>query len=112
MRADPICSFMIGTLIFTSCIPLFKSSLKILMHRIPEHLECSLTNCRHNVEKIHGVYRVRDAHFWTLCAGVHVGNVKILISPSADARFVQEQAKIAYDRAGVDQLYIHIDYYM
>ena len=81
------------------------------MHRIPEHLECNLDITRYNVEKIEGVYRVYDAHFWTLCNGVHVGNVKIQVSPTADVKFVQEQAKIVYNQAGVNQLYIHIDYF-
>ena len=81
------------------------------MHRIPDHLERNLDITKYNVEKIEGVYRVYDAHFWTLCNGVHVGNVKIQVSPTADVKFVQEQAKIVYNQAGVNQLYIHIDYF-
>lgn len=108
--ADPICSLMIGILIAISCWPLLTSSIAILMQRVPTQLDSSLFKCHQSVERLEGVYRVHEIHFWTLCSDVYVGTIKVQISPTADARYVQQQAQLMYSSVGVKQLYVQIDF--
>jgi len=110
MMADPICSLMIGILIAISCWPLLTSSIAILMQRVPTQLDNSLFKCHQSVERLEGVYRVHEIHFWTLCSDVYVGTIKVQISPTADARYVQQQAQLMYSSVGIKQLYVQLDF--
>ena len=80
------------------------------MQRVPVQLDNQLSICHHRVSRLEGVYRVHDTHFWTLCTGVYVGNVRIQISPSADAMYVQQQAHLIYTSVGIKQLYVQLNF--
>merc|ERR1719427_648257 len=110
MMADPICSLMIGILIAISCWPLLTSSVAILMQRNPTQLDKHLLKCHQRVERLDGVYRLHEMHFWTLCSDVSVGTIKVQVSPTADVRYVQQQVQLMYSSVGVKQLYVQLDF--
>ncbi|XP_062509376.1 zinc transporter 7-like [Corticium candelabrum] len=109
MVADPICSMVISALIFVSVFPLIRSSTFILMQRSPEELDNHLPACYEEVTQLHGVYSIQEPHFWTLCSEFHVGALRVVIAPNADAEKILHYVRSIFTRAGVTQVTVQIE---
>ena len=57
-----------------------------------------------------GVFSVQEKHFWTLCTGQYVGNMKLEVSAAADPKFIVQQVQAIFKSIGVTQLYCQLDY--
>lgn len=110
MIADPICSLFIAVLILVSVLGLLRTSVEILMQRQPRELDDLLPNCFYKIRALPGVFSVQEPHFWTLCSGQYVGNVKLEVSGAADPRYLVQQVRAIFSTVGVTQLYIQLDY--
>lgn len=110
MIADPICSLFIAVLILVSVLGLLRNSVEILMQRQPRELDDLLPNCFYRIRALPGVFSVQEPHFWTLCSGQYVGNVKLEVSGAADPRYLVQQTRAIFSTVGVTQLYIQLDY--
>jgi zinc transporter 5/7 len=110
MRADPICSMFIATLIALSVLPLVKESGMVLMQRQPLSLDRKLPQCYQRVSGLAGVYSVQEPHFWTLCSDVYIGSIKLEVSKNVDAKYVVQHTRMIFESIGVKQIYIQLDY--
>jgi len=109
MMADPICSMMIAILISLSIWPLMMDTLSVLMQRTPKEIEYELPIAYQRISQMEGVYSVQDPHFWTLCSKNYIGNLRLLISPKADAASILSQTHAIFTQLGVKQLYVQIE---
>ncbi|KAK3884594.1 hypothetical protein Pcinc_011150 [Petrolisthes cinctipes] len=110
MVADPICSLFIAVLILVSVVGLLRSSLEILMQRTPRELDGLISPCYYKVMALPGVFSVQEPHFWTLCSGTYIGNLKLEVSAAADPRYLLQQTRAIFNAVGVSQLYVQLDY--
>lgn len=110
MIADPICSLFIAVLILLSVLGLLRNSIEVLMQRQPRELDGALSACYYKISALPGVFSVQEPHFWTLCTGQFVGNIKLEVSAAADPRYVIQQARGILSTVGVTQLYVQLDY--
>lgn len=110
MIADPICSLFIAILIMISVVGLVRSSLEVLMQRQPRELDGKLSGCFYKISALPGVFSVQEPHFWTLCSGQFIGNLKLEVSAAADPRYVVQQTRAILNSVGVTQLYVQLDY--
>ncbi|OQR79046.1 zinc transporter 7-like [Tropilaelaps mercedesae] len=110
MIADPICSMFISVLILVSVYPLLKESISVLMQRVPHALDSQLPSCFQRVSALDGVYSVQEKHFWTLCSGVFVGNMKLEVARRADLSQILGHTQAIFKQVGVDKLYVQMEY--
>ncbi|XP_068241669.1 zinc transporter 7-B-like [Palaemon carinicauda] len=110
MIADPICSLFIAVLILVSVLGLLKNSVEVLMQRQPRELDDVLSGCFYKISALPGVFSVQEPHFWTLCTGQYIGNIKLEVSAAADPRYVVQQSRAILSSVGVTQLYVQLDY--
>lgn len=110
MIADPICSLFIAVLILVSVLSLLRNSVEILMQRQPRELDGVLSGCFYKISALTGVFSVQEPHFWTLCTGQYIGNIKLEVSAAADPRYVVQQTRAIFSAVGVTQLYVQLDY--
>lgn len=110
MIADPICSMFIAILIFLSVLNLLKSSSEVLMQRQPKELDNVLPGIYQKVMMLPGVFTVQEPHFWTLCSGQFIGNLKLEVSGATDPRYIVAQTQALFKSVGVTQLYVQLDY--
>jgi len=109
MMADPLCSMLIAILISLSIWPLLMDTLSVLIQRTPKEIEYELPIAYQRVSQIEGVFNVQDPHFWTLCSKNYIGNLRVLISPQADAGAILSQTHAIFTQLGVKQLYVQIE---
>lgn len=109
MMADPLCSMMIAILISLSIWPLLLESMSILMQRTPKEIEYELPIAYQRIGQLEGVHSVQDPRFWTLCSKNFVGNIRLLVSPQADAGTILSQTHGILNQIGVKQLYVQIE---
>jgi len=88
---DPGLSLGIAALILWSSIAIVHETLNILLEGTPRGL--SLSDIRHELEKIEGVEEIHDLHVWSLGSQTHAlaSHVTIAdIPPSESARILEE----------------------
>lgn len=110
MIADPICSMFIAILIFLSVLGLLKNSVEVLLQRTPQELDPVLPGCYQRIRMLPGVFSVQEQHFWTLCTGHFIGNIKLEVSAAADARYIVQQSTHIFKGVGVRQLFVQLDF--
>ncbi|MCL4127371.1 UNVERIFIED_CONTAM: hypothetical protein GTU68_054235 [Idotea baltica] len=110
MIADPICSMFIAILIFLSVLSLLKSSAEVLMQRQPRELDNVLPGIFQRMMMLPGVFSVQEPHFWTLCSGQIIGNIKLEVSGATDPRYTVAQTQALLKSVGVTQVYVQLDY--
>jgi len=79
--ADPICSFLLSILIFSSVIPLLCHSAYTLLLRTPQKILPKLSTALSKVRSIEGVTGVRDVHFWNHDGTTLFGTLHLSIQP-------------------------------
>ena len=56
------------------------------------------------------MFSVQEKHFWTLCSGKYIGNLKLEVSAATDPKYVIQQTHAIFKSIGVSQLYVQLDY--
>ncbi|KAG8748455.1 hypothetical protein FRC10_003588 [Ceratobasidium sp. 414] len=98
---DPIISLVITAIIFSSALPLVKSTASILLQAVPPTL--SLPHLRRTLNKVPGVLAIHELHVWQLSevksvASVHlrpVFEVCFMLLGSTQARYSQSTQRAA-----------------
>ena len=62
------------------------------------------------VAALQGVVGVQETNFWTLCTNQYVGGVKLEVRHDADPKYVTTYAQLIFREAGVNHVYIQLDY--
>lgn len=52
----------------------------------------------------------QEKHFWTLCSGVYVGNMKLEVARRADLSQILSHTQAIFKQVGVDKLYVQMEY--
>lgn len=107
--ADPICSLIIACFIFTSVIPLLKSSSSILLQVTPKNSKNKLQKCFTKIHSVQGVQGFTDRHFWSTDGNEVVGTIHIQIDSSANSQEVLRIIKTIFAKQGVHQVTIQIE---
>merc|ERR1719361_1075117 len=110
MIADPICSIFIAILIAISVFSLISESVEILMQRQPRQLDGKLQGCYNKVASLKGVQGIQQTNFWTLCTDYFVGGIEIDVDRDADSKYLLTYTQLIFREAGVQQLYIQLNY--
>ena len=98
--ADPICSLIIASLIFTSALPLVKQAIDTLALRMPEEFASNRSELLERIEKIEGVYVCKEMQIWSLVDGRNFASAHLLISANANREKVQHEAEHMLRAAG------------
>lgn len=77
---DPLISFAITVIIFTSALPLVKSASFILLQGVPTTVP--LETVRDNMLAVEGVLNVHELHIWQLSESKIVASVHVLVDCS------------------------------
>ncbi|CAO1632212.1 unnamed protein product [Parajaminaea phylloscopi] len=91
---DPLISFVITIIIFTSALPLVKSASFILLQGVPAGVP--LEKVREAMQRVEGVLSIHELHIWQLSESKIVASVHVLVdcSTGQEARYMEIAAKI------------------
>lgn len=81
IRADPIASLAIGTLILPRTWRLLKDAIDVLLEATPKGVD--LDEVRRHLIELDGVADVHDLHAWTITSGVPVLSAHVVVEPAA-----------------------------
>ncbi|KAL7418224.1 cation efflux protein [Mrakia frigida] len=94
--SDPLISFFITVIIFSSALPLVKSASFILLQAVPSTV--SLDDLRESIKDVPGVFSVHELHCWQLSESKIVASVHVLVKPGSEyMSTVQGIRKVLHD---------------
>jgi cobalt-zinc-cadmium efflux system protein len=106
--ADPLISFVVGTLILYSSWRLVKDSVDILLEGTPNHIDLDLV--RNELCRVEGVESIHDLHIWTLTSGIHAMSCHVVVCGSEDRhRILEELSGIVRGKFKVDHTTIQLE---
>jgi len=106
--ADPLISFLVGTLILYSSWRLVKDSVDILLEGTPNHIDLDLV--RNELCRVEGVESIHDLHIWTLTSGIHAMSCHVVVCGSEDRhRILEELSGIVRGKFKVDHTTIQLE---
>ena len=97
--ADPIISFIITVIIFSSALPLVRSASFILLQGTPSHVP--LEKVRSAILRIPNVISVHDLHIWSLSESKLVASMHILVKSHAEFTACSNEVRALLHRFGV-----------
>ena len=107
--ADPICSIIIASFIFTSVIPLLKSSATILLQVTPKRAAKKLPGCLLQLQEIPGVQGHTEPHFWSIDGNEVVGTIHVQVESGANTQHILNSIRTIFARNKMTQVTIQID---
>lgn len=96
---DPAISLIITVIIFSSALPLVKSTSYILLQRVPEHVR--LEELREEIQKVDGVLSIHELHVWQLSESKSIASVHIFVGKSTDYMSVAANIRKVLHEFGV-----------
>lgn len=97
---DPVISLVITCIIFSSALPLCKSSSRILLQGTPQTIDTS--HVVDDILKISGVLSVHDVHIWNLTEKLLIASLHVeLDTPPDQFLNVASQIKVCLHEYGV-----------
>ncbi|ESK87843.1 hypothetical protein Moror_15291 [Moniliophthora roreri MCA 2997] len=105
---DPVISLVITIIIFTSALPLVRSTSFILLQGVPPHV--SLDDVRKAILAVEGVLSVHELHIWQLSETKTVASVHVLASRKHDFMPVAAQIRNALHHHGIHSSTIQPEY--
>jgi len=79
---DPTISLIITAIIFSSALPLVKSTSYILLQRVPEHVR--LEELRTEIQNVSGVISIHELHVWQLSESKSIASVHVYVRKDTD----------------------------
>jgi len=79
---DPTISLIITAIIFSSALPLVKSTSYILLQRVPEHVR--LEELRTEIQSVPGVISIHELHVWQLSESKSIASVHVYVGKDTD----------------------------
>lgn len=105
---DPAVSLLITCIIFSSAMPLVKSTSKILLQGVPNHV--SLEAVRASLKEVPGVVSVHELHVWQLSETTTVASVHVLILPDSDYMVVANNIREIMHSQGIHSVTIQPEF--
>jgi len=106
--ADPVCSIMIGILIFVSVLPLVKETSSILLQQTPADLLPHLPLVEKKIRGIHGVAAIHQLHTWKLASNTVIGTAHLLVESDGHEQMILHEVTKTLKTYGVAQCTIQI----
>lgn len=106
---DPGISLFITCIIFSSAMPLVKSTSKILLQGVPNHV--SLEAVRASLKAVPGVVSVHELHVWQLSETTTVASVHVLIQPDSDYMVVANNIREIMHSQGIHSVTIQPEFF-
>lgn len=98
--SDPFVSLVITCIIFSSALPLCKSSSRILLQGTP--LDIDTTHVVNDILKLDGVLSVHDVHIWNLTEKLLIASMHVELDCSPDKFLnIASQIKVCLHEYGV-----------
>jgi cobalt-zinc-cadmium efflux system protein len=82
LEADPLVSFVIGALVFTSALGILRDATSILLEASPKGVDTEALG--HRLASAPGVVEVHDLHVWTITSGFTALSAHVLVRPGED----------------------------
>ena len=105
--ADPVCSLLIVILILSSCIPLFKSVLNILLQSAPKSL--NMGKLRESILRVDGVLYIHGLHVWQLNEDVTVGSVHVICKHDCNHQLLMDRVKKVFHSANIHSSCVQVE---
>ncbi|KAF9262672.1 cation efflux protein [Marasmius fiardii PR-910] len=105
---DPVISLVITVIIFSSALPLVRSTSFILLQAVPPHV--SLDDVRRDILSVDGVLSVHELHIWQLSETKTVASVHVRVAQSQDFMPVAQQIRKLLHHQGVHSSTIQPEY--
>ncbi|KAI0800902.1 cation efflux protein [Fomes fomentarius] len=106
---DPMISLVITVIIFSSALPLVKSTAFILLQGVPATI--SLEEVRDAILDVDGVLSVHELHIWQLSESKIVASVHVMASRKHDFMPVAAQIRKALHERGIHSSTIQPEYH-
>ncbi|EKX52224.1 hypothetical protein GUITHDRAFT_65516 [Guillardia theta CCMP2712] len=106
--ADPVCSIMIGILIFVSVLPLVKETSSILLQQTPADLLPHLPLVEKKIRGIHGVAAIHQLHTWKLASNTVIGTAHLLVESDGHEQMILHEVTKTLKTYGVAQCTIQV----
>jgi zinc transporter 1 len=105
---DPVISLIITMIIFSSAMPLVRSTAYILLQGVPSNI--ALGEVRKSILEVRGVLSLHELHVWQLSETKVVASVHISASREYDFMHVAAQIQEALHRCGIHSTTIQPEY--
>ncbi|CAE6423044.1 unnamed protein product [Rhizoctonia solani] len=105
---DPIISLVITVIIFSSALPLVKSTSSILLQAVPPSL--SLPHLRRALNKTRGVLAVHELHVWQLSEAKSVASVHVRVAHPTEFMAIAARVRGVLHAFGVHSSTIQPEY--
>lgn len=103
MKIDPILSLIVSLIIIIPALKIIKSSVKILMEGVPEHLD--FNEVGKQIESISGIVSVHDLHIWTMSSNDASLSAHIIIKdPKEWYNILEEIQKTLHDKYHIEHV--------
>jgi len=106
---DPVISLVITVIIFSSALPLVKSTSFILLQGVPSTV--SLEDVRSSILEVEGVLSLHELHIWQLSENKIVASVHVTASRSHDFMPVAAKIRKALHLHGIHSSTIQPEYH-
>ncbi|KAI0652238.1 cation efflux protein [Trametes meyenii] len=106
---DPLISLVITVIIFSSALPLVRSTAFILLQGVPATI--SLDEVREAILAVEGVLSVHELHVWQLSENKIVASVHVMASRKHDFMPVAAQIRKALHERGIHSSTIQPEYH-
>ncbi|EIN14213.1 cation efflux protein [Punctularia strigosozonata HHB-11173 SS5] len=106
---DPFVSLVITIIIFSSALPLVRSTSYILLQGVPDHV--SLEAVRQAIESVPGVHSVHELHIWQLSETKVVASVHVTTSRQHDFMTVAARIRKELHHQGIHSTTIQPEYH-
>lgn len=105
---DPTISLVIAVIIFSSALPLVRSTSIILLQGVPAHV--SLNDIREAIGEVDGVRSVHELHVWQLSEAKVIASVHVHIERASDYMFITNNIRRVLHEHGVHSATIQPEY--
>jgi len=106
---DPLISLVITVIIFSSALPLVRSTSFILLQGVPS--DVSLEDVRNAILKVEGVLSVHELHIWQLSESKIIASVHVTASRSLDFMLVASNIRKILHHHGIHSSTIQPEYH-
>ena len=87
--ADPICSFILSIMIFSSVIPLLKNSGSLLLQNTPKSIDNDVIKSK--ILQVNGVVSINKLNMWEFSDALMVATTSLIIENNQNIDIIREQ---------------------
>ena len=108
MHADPLVSFLIGTLVLYSSWGLVREGVDILMESVPGHID--INQVREDLLAVQGTEEVHDLHVWCLTTREVALSAHCVVTGAADQdRVLSEMSHLLQSKFNIHHMTVQLE---